>query len=195
MGTVAGDFGRGAASGSQRLLAELYRNEIDGLRGYLTRLLKTPADAEDVAQEAFMRLCRRHDLAAYEHPRAVLFKTAYRLALNRLRSRRSNAIDRAHPLFAETPLPAADAPSAEEVLISREQERAYADALASLPPRCREVIELRTVQELSYKQMSDSLGISVSTLEKHLVRGKRVCAEALAGWASGRSFTPDAVAA
>ncbi|MBL8772104.1 MAG: sigma-70 family RNA polymerase sigma factor [Phenylobacterium sp.] len=186
---VAGGVGvasaaRGDAS-PDALLSQLYRSEAEGLRRYLTRLLKAPADAEDVAQEAFLRLHRCGDLSAYDHPRAVLFKTAYRLALNRVRSRRSGVIDRALPIPREAALPPAPTPSAEEDLISRERDRAYASALASLPPRCREVIELRTLQELSYKQMSDSLGISVSTLEKHLVRGKRICAEALAGWTSG----------
>lgn len=186
----------GCRRSADRLLAELYRSEIDGLRLYLTRVLKVEADADDVAQEAFLRLHRHGDLAAYDRPRAVLFKTAYRLALNRVRSRRNSPVDRAAPMIEEADLPAAQTPSAEEALIAREQERAYARALASLPPRCRQVIELRTVQELSYKQMSDSLGISVSTLEKHLVRGKRVCAEALAGWTGGRpAYAPEAVAA
>lgn len=173
----------GARRMSDRVLAELYRSEIDRLRTYLARILRSEADAEDVAQEAFLRLHRHGELAAYDKPSAVLFKTAYRLALNRVRSRRSNAIDRAAPLMEDIAQSAAPAHTAEAAIIAREQETAYARALDSLPARCRQVIELRTVQELSYKQMSDSLGISVSTLEKHLVRGKRVCAEALAGWA------------
>jgi RNA polymerase sigma factor (sigma-70 family) len=167
----------------ERLLAQLYRTEIDRLRSYLARILKSEADAEDVAQEAFLRLHRRGELADYDQPRAVLFKTAYRLALNKVRSRRSSAVDRASPLLDDLALPPAPALSAEAEIVAREQEHAYARALDALPARCRQVIELRTVQELSYKQMSDSLGISVSTLEKHLVRGKRVCAEALADWA------------
>ncbi|MBX3483409.1 sigma-70 family RNA polymerase sigma factor [Phenylobacterium sp.] len=197
-------FGQGAGisdssrrSSASRVLADLYRSEFTNLRIYLTRILKAEADAEDVAQEAFLRLHRQGSLDDYAHPRAVLFKTSYRLALNRLRSRRNGVIDRAAPILDEAQ-PESPTPTAEEAIIAREQETAYVRALASLPPRCRQVIELRTVQELSYKQMSDSLGISVSTLEKHLVRGKRVCAEALAGWSSGggrASFTPDAVAA
>ena len=168
---------------SERLLSDLYRAEADRLRSYLARILRNEADAEDVAQEAFLRLHRHGALADYDKPSAVLFQTAYRLALNKLRSRRSSVVDRAAPLMDEIALPPAPAPTAEAAMIAREQEHAYVRALNSLPARCRQVIELRTVQELSYKQMSDSLGISVSTLEKHLVRGKRVCAEALADWA------------
>jgi RNA polymerase sigma-70 factor (ECF subfamily) len=182
------DAGRGESEArprraAERLLADLYRTEIDRLRAYLSKMLKSEADAEDVAQEAFLRLHRHGDLTAYDKPSAVLFRTAYRLGLNKLRSRRSSAVGRAALLMDELAEAPAPAPTAEAALIAREQERAYMRALDALPARCRQVIELRTVQELSYKQMSDSLGISVSTLEKHLVRGKRVCAEALADWA------------
>lgn len=164
-----------------RALAALYRDNIDRLRAYLNRLLKSEADADDVAQEAFLRLCRAPDFASFNHPRAVLFKTGYRLALNRLRQRRSNPLDRSDPMLDDV-VCGGGAASAEDILIAGEQEAAYGRALESLPGRCREVIELRTVQELSYKEMSETLGLSVSTLEKHLAKGKRVCAEVLSAW-------------
>lgn len=180
---------------SERLLAELYRDNIERLRSYLKGILKCEADADDVAQEAFLRLHRCGDLCAYRNPRAVLFKTAYRLALNCLRGRRSNPLDRAAPMLEEVAVAPEAVATVEEALIAREQETAYGRALESLPPRCRQVIELRTVQELSYKEMSDTLGLSVSTLEKHIVKGKRVAAEALAGWWTAGTYGPAAVAA
>lgn len=178
----------------QRMLSALYRDNIERLRAYLNRVLKCEADADDVAHEAFLRLCRQGDFQAFRHPRAVLFKTGYRLALNRLRQRRGNPIDKAEPVFDETLC--GTAASAEDALIAGEQERAYGLALDSLSPRRRQVIELRTVHELSYKEMSDTLGLSVSTLEKHLVKGKRDCTEMLAEWwARGRHWSPEAPAA
>lgn len=160
-------------------LTALYRENIARLRTYLARVLKSEADADDVAQEAFLRLCRA-EFSELRYPRAVLFKTGYRLALNRMRHRRSNPLDRSNPVEDEV-ICTSDC-SAEAAIIAREQEAAYSQALETLSPRCRQVIELRTVQELSYREISDSLGVPVSTLEKHLVRGKRACAEALAGW-------------
>lgn len=172
-----------ARTGSQRALAALYADNIDKLRAYLSRILKSEADADDVAQDAFLRLCRCEDFDSFRHPRAVLFKTGYRLALNRLRQRRGNPIDKSEPLIDEGL--GGVAISAEEAIIAHEQERAYGHALDSLTPRCRQVIELRTVYELSYKEMSDSLGLSVSTLEKHLVKGKRDCTQMLTDWWKG----------
>lgn len=172
-----------AADASKRL-ARLYGENIDQLRAYLTGVLRSASDADDVAQETFLRLLRRPDLDAYRNLRAVLFTTAHRLALNVIRGRRSNPIDRADAAYdlENTASPHANAPTAEDALIDTELEAAYSRALKQLSPRCRQVIELRTVDELTYKEISDTLGVSVSTLEKHLNRGKRVCAEALADW-------------
>ncbi|MBC2778936.1 sigma-70 family RNA polymerase sigma factor [Parasphingopyxis sp. GrpM-11] len=179
------------------MVTDLYRENCDKLRSYVLRMLKSPADADDVVHDAFVRFYRS-DVFAYDNPRAVLFKTAWRLALNRIRSRRSNPVDRADTLIDElTQYPCA-AVSAEEDIISREKESVFRAAIASLPPRCRQVIELRTMQELSFREMSDRLGISVSTLEKHMARGKRACIEAVSvGYDhESRAYaTPSAVAA
>lgn len=178
---------------AEAALTALYRDNIDRLRAYLCRVLKSEADADDVAQEAFLRLWRA-DFSTIRHPRAVLFKTGYRLALNRVRHRKSNPLDRSESVEAEVICGVES--TAEDAIIAAEQERAYTRALETLSPRCRQVIELRTVEELSYREISDTLGLSVSTLEKHLVKGKRACAEALADWwrEPARSM-PDAMAA
>lgn len=170
------------AGGSARRLEALYAENIEQLRAYLAGVLRSPNDADDVAQEAFLRLLRCSDLDAYKSLRAVLFKTAHRLALNVIRSRRSNPLDRADGACDLEGAALAQAASAEEVLIHGEQEAAYMRALEHLSPRCRQVIELRTVSELTYQEISDTLGVSISTLEKHLNRGKRVVAEVLADW-------------
>ncbi len=165
----------------ERMFELLYRANIQPLRRYLTRIVKSAADADEVAHDAFVRLYRS-DLGSYDDPRAVLFRTAWRLALNCIRARSSNPLDRADVLLPESNDLVSDAESAEDGLLGRERDAAYRHAIAALPPRCREVIELRTVQELSYKEMSHRLGVSVSTLEKHIVKGKKVCTEALAAW-------------
>jgi RNA polymerase sigma-70 factor (ECF subfamily) len=102
----------------------------------------------------------------------VLFKTAYNLALNHLRDRRLRETEQTEALPEE---PASDAPSAEATLILTEDMRACREAFDLLPMRCKQALSLRVVEELSYKEMSDRLGLSVSTLEKHFIRGRRLC--------------------
>lgn len=176
------DARRATGQGGRRRLEALYAENIAPLRAYLASMLRSDSDADDVAQEAFVRLLRCADLSGYQNLRAVLFKTAHRLALNVIRRRRSNPLDRAEVGVDLEALAQAQTPTAEETIIESEQESAFVRALTQLSPRCREVIELRTVSELTYKEISDTLGVSISTLEKHLNRGKRVCAELLADW-------------
>lgn len=176
------DARRRTGQGAERRLAALYAQSIDPLRAYLTGILRSDSDADDVAQEAFVRLLRCPDLNGYQNLRAVLFKTAHRLALNVIRRRRSNPLDRADAGLDLDVAALAQGPTAEQTIIENEQESAFVRALTQLSPRCRQVIELRTVSELTYKEISDTLGVSISTLEKHLNRGKRVCAEILADW-------------
>jgi RNA polymerase sigma-70 factor (ECF subfamily) len=59
--------------------------------------------------------------------------------------------------------------------------RLLADALGSLPPRCREVVRLRRVEGLSQRDIAARLGIAEGTVEKHMTLGMRALAEALAG--------------
>ncbi len=164
------------------LLTGLYLDHAAPLRSYLTSILRSPADAEDVMQDAFLRLHRCEKLPEYENPRAVLYKTAHRLALNLIRKRRTSVLDRAAVADEQIALTPSQEASAEEALLASEQDAVYCEALDQLSPRCRQVIEMRTVNELSFKEISETLGLSVSTLEKHLVRGKRRCTEIVADW-------------
>ena len=161
-------------------LAQAYAEFAGPLRAYLTRILNSSTDAEDVVQDAFLRLHRSGNLAAYDNLRAVVFKTGKRLALNVIRRRRRDASTARRRHIRRGAL--FNAPSPRGSVIAEEQAAIYMRAIAQLSPRCRQVIELRTVSELSYKEISDTLGLSISTLEKHVVRGKRTCADLVADW-------------
>jgi RNA polymerase sigma-70 factor (ECF subfamily) len=76
--------------------------------------------------------------------------------------------DRAHDL-----VPAHLQPEA--VYATREVFRAYATAIAALPPRCREAFCLHVFGELSNGEIARRMNISVSMVEKHLIRGKAAC--------------------
>ena len=66
-------------------------------------------------------------------------------------------------------------PTAEEQIIASEEAAACHRLLDELPTRCREAFVLRVVDEMSYKQMSESMRLSVSTVEKHIGKGKQIC--------------------
>ena len=67
---VEGAHSNPARKAADRALSALYRENIGRLRAYLTRILKSQADAEDVAQESFLRLCNCHNLERFRQLRA-----------------------------------------------------------------------------------------------------------------------------
>ena len=71
-------------------------------------------------------------------------------------------------------------PDARAILIGRQEREALEAAIAGLPTGCREVLILRTMEELSHQEIAEQLGLSRSTVEKHLARALRLLREALA---------------
>jgi RNA polymerase sigma factor (sigma-70 family) len=152
-------------------LEAIYRRDLGLLHLIVRRVVRSSSDAEDIVQDAFLRVWRVIGEGLVRSPRAVLFKTAYNLALNHLRNRRLREAEQGG--VAEERVD--EVPSAEATLILMEDMRACREAFELLPVRCKQALSLRVVEELSYKEMSDRLGLSVSTLEKHFVRGRRLC--------------------
>jgi len=170
-------------------LQAIYQSDLRALITLVTRIVRNMGDAEDVVHDAFLRVWRAMEQGSIRNARAVLFKTAYNLALNHVRSPRNLRAD-----TAEAPEEASDEPSAEDRIIRDEELEACRVAFARLPLRCRETLTLRVVDELSYKEMSERLGLSVSTLEKHFIRGRRLCRDMMREGA-GETLAPMMLAA
>jgi len=169
---------RARAAEQGELIDALYRREMQPLRHYVRRVLRGSADADDIVQEAFVRLWRALEVSEIRNPRAVLFKTARNLALNHIRNDRVRNSD-AVRAGADDSLNR-EIRTAEEEMIASEEAAACRVLMDALPLRCREAFVLRVVDELSYKEMAKEMHLSVSTIEKHIGKGKQLCRAKLA---------------
>jgi RNA polymerase sigma-70 factor (ECF subfamily) len=162
----------------RRDFAELYRSTIAPLRRYLTRLLGNPGEAQDVAHDAYLRVYPTLIEQATTHPSALLYTAARRLAINRLKRRSISPVAREGyaPEHA-----ASTGPGVEQQVIARQELGLLEAAIAGLPEGCRAVLLLRKIEMLSHKQISERLGIAVSTVEKQHARALRLLREALEG--------------
>ena len=146
-------------------LAELYASACPGLIGYLTVLGGNRTDAEDIAQEAFVRLLERWPrVAGYDDPRAWLRQVATRMLISRAR-RRTVARLALPRLGAAT---STEAPSADRVDLTA--------ALATLPIGSRAVVLLHHVHDLSVEEVADVLRIPVGTVKSRLSRARAALA-------------------
>lgn len=165
----------------------LYRKTLAPLRRYLSRLLGNTSEAQDVAHDAYIRVYPKVQDQSARNAQAVLYTTARRLAINRLKRRSVAPIV---PGEANMETAAAGAPGVVQQVIARQELRLLEDAIAQLPEGCRAVLLLRKIELLSHYEIGQRLGIAVSTVEKQHARALRLLREALS--ASDNSATPTA---
>lgn len=171
---------------SPRDFTSLYRTTIAPLRRYLARLLGNTAEAQDIAHDAYLRVYPSVERRTAERPEALLYVTARRLAINRLKRRALSPIG-TEPAAADAT--ASAEPSVEQQVMARQELELLRQAIAELPSGCRQVLLLRKVELLSHREIADRLGIAVSTVEKQHARALRLLREALpASFGSGAPF-------
>jgi RNA polymerase sigma-70 factor (ECF subfamily) len=127
-----------------------------------------------VAQESYLRAFDAQQSGEeLRSPKAFLFRIAKNIALNEL-GRKSRQLTDYIEDSAQPDVLGADS-SAEERVIAQERLTLYCQAVATLPPQCRRAFLLRKVYGLSHKDIGEQLGISVSTVEKHIASGLLRC--------------------
>ncbi len=139
------------------------------------RLLQDQAEAEDVTQEAMLKLWQIAPRwqSGQAAPSTWLHRVAVNLATDRLRRRRAQPLD-------DIDEPAAPAPPVLDGLIAAQRAEALEAALASLPARQRAAVVLRHLEGYSNPQIAEALGVGVEAVESLTARGKRRLAEQLA---------------
>ena len=151
--------------------ATLYRTTLAPLRRYLARLLGNAAEAQDVAHDAYLRVYPTANTPPADRPEALLYVTARRLAINRLKRRSISPFAR-DTVNEETA--ASATPGVVQQVMARQELDLLEHAIAQLPEGCRTVLLLRKVELLSHREIANRLGIAVSTVEKQHARALRL---------------------
>jgi RNA polymerase sigma factor (sigma-70 family) len=147
------------------------------LHRYLGKLTSGAEDIEDLVQETYVRMYALPDFHLVESPKALLFRIAHNLAVERARRHKAQATDTVADLEALTVF-SEEAPP-EEQTDARRRFESFCAAVERLPPICRRVFVLRKVHKLSHAEISEVLGVSESTIEKHVAKGLVRCREYL----------------
>jgi len=146
---------------------------------YLLRTWPHRDDVHDLRQEAYIRVYEAAARARPAAPKSFLFTTARNLMTDRIRRGRVVSIEAAEDLDDLNVL--VDEISPEQHASARQQLRRLADAFDRLPPKCRQVVWMRKVEELPQKEVASRLGINEGTVEKHVAKGVRLLADWLYG--------------
>jgi RNA polymerase sigma factor (sigma-70 family) len=165
----------GVGRGDPSAVRQLLDRRLPRVLALARRMLNDPGEAEDVAQETFLRAWKQ---ARSWRPGGAKFDTwLHRVALNlcydRLRRRREIATDAPPERPDEGPAP-------DRGLLAADVGRRVAQAMAGLPDRQREALVLCHYQELGNIEAASLMEISVEALESLLGRGRRALRAALA---------------
>jgi RNA polymerase sigma-70 factor (ECF subfamily) len=150
------------------------------LRAWLRAKFPALIDVDDAVQEAYARLLqiRARDPLRTHAVKPLLFTTARNLVLDQLRRRQIVPME-ALP-DDETCAFADEAPGVDEAVSRRQELALLAEAIQSLPERCRQVLTLRKIYGLPQKEIARQLGIAEHTVEAQVGVGVRRCADYLA---------------
>jgi RNA polymerase sigma-70 factor (ECF subfamily) len=164
-----------AAQGDQEAFAEIVHSHQQAVFNVAYRLLGNVRDAEDAAQDAFLRAYQFFDKFDMERPLAPWLKRiTTNVCLNRLGAQTPVA-----SLDEDLPPPLDPEPGPEAQISNRQLSNRIRAEILRLPPRYRAVIELRHFQDLRYDEIAQVLERPLSDVKSDLFRARKILAERL----------------
>lgn len=155
--------------GDAHAFRELVERHSSSLYNLAFRLLHDPMEAENVVQEAFLRVIMSLDRVRLDLPfKPYLFRIAVNYCYDILRASRTRVVS---DIDAGEEI-AEDAPGILDSLEKHELGLLLHGAIAALPPHYRTVIILRYMDEFSYEEISQTLNLPLNTVRTHLRRAK-----------------------
>jgi RNA polymerase sigma-70 factor (ECF subfamily) len=159
----------------QKLLA-VFVEQRDALTRFLARRLGNGAAAEDLAQEAWLRITDGGGTAIAD-PRAYLFRIAANLAIDYQRRERRRRLSAAE-IEALLDIPD-DAPDAVSTVVARDELAALQQALAELPARRRTIFLAARLGNQTHREIAARHGVSTRAVEINVQRALAHCADRL----------------
>jgi RNA polymerase sigma-70 factor (ECF subfamily) len=152
----------------------LFESYHDRIYRYVLRLVRNPAEAEDLTQDTFLRAYRRRDsLRDPEAVRGWLYRIATHVCLDRLRQRRPHVSMDSEEGADQVESAVSASPSALEVTERKETSACVQRCLDFLPDNYRAVILLHEAHSLTAAEIADLLGLTLTTVKIRLHRARR----------------------
>lgn len=166
------------SAGLRAQFATLFASQRLTLVRLLARLTGDRHVAEDLAQDAYLKVAAAAETGDVQHLQPFLYQTARNLAFDHLRKQKVRAM--VHPLPGAAldavveAIPTAE-PSPETQLLDRDRVRRFQAALTRLPERARQVLLLQRLHGLTQAEIARRLGVTERTIAKDLALALRHC--------------------
>jgi RNA polymerase sigma-70 factor (ECF subfamily) len=158
--------------GTSRVYAA-FREKEGAIRAFVRRFFGDRTIVEDICQETITRALSAERKRHIESADAFLFGVARNIVRSQLDAKSKSLLD-----FVEDFAPYeadADGPSVEQTVDDHDRMLQFAESVLRMPRQCQRVFVLKKVYGYSHKEISAQLGISISTIEKHVAAGMKRC--------------------
>ena len=152
---------------SQNEIVNLYDSYRAPLIRFFSRKLPKGDDPEDMVQKVFIKLVRAERQPDFVNSKSLIFVIAKNVLIDHLRWRKSRKIDN-HGLLLDNVI-ASGMPLPDRELQGKQQLDSFFSHLDNLPMRCKQVFLLHRVNNMSQQDIAEYLGISRSTVQKHMM--------------------------
>ena len=159
------------------LIAKIFREHNAALVRFLSAKLPSIQDAQEVAQEAYVRMLRLDEPHTISHLQAYLFKIATNIAIDRIRqrNRRPEAPD-FEGIIATVRCPS---PLPDEKVEVKQKIAQIKDIIKELPPKCRLAFLLYKFKGMPYRDIARQMNLTESMIRKYVLRAVVYCRERL----------------
>ncbi|MGM9484938.1 RNA polymerase sigma factor [Roseateles sp. NT4] len=148
------------------------------VRSALMRRGRSRHDADDLVQEAWVKLACYERRQTVNQPEAFLMRAALNLSIDAYRTTKSHG----EQVLLEDAISVDSAPSIEATLLARERLERLSESLADLGPKTRRIFLAHRVDGLSYVEIARENRLSVSAVEKHIAKAILVLTRSMKGW-------------
>lgn len=167
----------GLSPDGQRWFTDEVHAHESSLKSYLRMSFPSVRDVDDVVQESYLRIWKARLSRQIVSTKSFLFQVARNLAIDAIRHRQTAQTESLGEM-GELPV-VEDKPDSASRLCYQEKVELLAAAFLQLPPRCREIMTLRKLENASVREIAARLGVSEGTVENQITRGTKLCRDYL----------------
>lgn len=162
--------------GDEQVFEEFFKTYYERLCNYANTILNDMDEAEEMVQGAFLAMWeKRETIEVHSSLKSYLYRAVYNSSLNHVKHLKvRQKYDNRHQHNATL-----EHNSTSESLIASELDAIAQNAINNLPPQCQNVFKLSRFENLSYAEIAEQMGISVKTVENHMIKALKVLREKL----------------
>jgi len=162
--------------GDEGVFESFFKTYYERLCNYANTILDDMDESEEMVQNAFLTLWeKRGTIEVHTSLKSYLYRAVYNSSLNRVKHLK---VQKKHDSWYKQ-VATVEHENASEGLIENELDGMIQRAIDQLPPQCKTVFRLSRFENLSYSEIAQQLGISVKTVENHIIKALRTLREKL----------------